>query len=475
MANVLRVTTPTTGYDNIGYPKSDTTTRTDTQIQGPAIPDKVVRPDARSDAASEQDVGLKFQYQSNFQEFLSQVRENGTITEEFAPLLFERLSQIVRSGMAEGTASELARFLEMIQVDPQNVPAFMKDQGNASIRFQGAFFNLLRQALGETKNVDLKAGILDLVKRYTDMAEGDHLLQEMKRVLGEIKQGMFDSGRKKLEALEQQMDFSRGAAEGKTAANAAVIKGKILPYLNQYIGGTHDRGNVRENSALLAALTARYENGDARRVLEKFNELMEYPIMQKLFKGMKSDSLMRILSNTDFEKAIEKNRWMDKFAAVVRDGMANSTDLEQKRIFRNVMTSIVLNESVYMPVLHTILPMQVGDRMTFAEMWVDPDAGKGTQTEEDRVVQGLVKFDIQDLGFFDLFFVYQDKKVNLQLNYPDALKDKEDEIRNKIAEILAENGMESRELYLGSSKDPVAISDAFPKIFERKNSINVKV
>ncbi len=141
-----------------------------------------------------------------------------------------------------------------------------------------------------------------------------------------------------------------------------------------------------------------------------------------------------------------------------------------------MMTSILLNESVYMPVLHMMLPMQVDGNLTFAEMWVDPDAGNGAgEGEKDRVIQGLVKFDIQEVGFFDLFFVYQDKKVNLQLNYPDALKDKEKEIRNKVAEVLAENGLTGKELFFGSSKESIAISEAFPQIFERKNSINVKI
>lgn len=66
-----------------------------------------------------------------------------------------------------------------------------------------------------------------------------------------------------------------------TAENAAVLKEKILPFLNQYVTDTNDRGRVRENSALLANLTARYENGQIDRVIEKFRELMEYPAMRK--------------------------------------------------------------------------------------------------------------------------------------------------------------------------------------------------
>lgn len=475
MSNILRVTTPMTGYDSPLQQRTDTTNKApDPRIRGPVVPNQVVRPDARSDsAAQEQNVGMKFQYQSNFEGFLSQIKDGAIMTEEFATLLFERLGNLVKSGLGENSAQELSRFLEMIQVEPQNMLAFMKEQGNAAIRFQGAFFSLLRQVMSETPNVELRSGILEFIKRYTDMAEGRHVLAQMEQTMGKIKDGMFDSGRARMEEMQEQMNFANAKA---TAQNASVVKEKMLPYLNQYISGTHDRGHVRENTAFLAALTARYENGDAQRVLEKFEELMEYPIMQKYFKGFQSGDLMRALASTDYEKAVEKNQWMKEFATLIEKGMKEGASLEQKQVYRNMMTSILLNESVYMPVLHMMLPMQVDDRLMFAEMWVDPDAGKDAKaSEEDKVVQGLVKFDIQDLGFFDLYFVYQGGKVNLQLNCPQVLGDKEDEIRDELAQILERNGLQARELFLGSSKEPVAISEAFPQIFERRNSINVKV
>ncbi len=479
MSNILRVTTPTAGnYDNnMSHPRADMNNREDPRIQGPVNPNKVVRADARSDSAAEdQKIGLKFQYQSNFEGFISQMKSGGVMTEEFATVFFEQLSNQVKAGLGENSAQELAQFLEMIQVDPQNMLALLKEQGNAAIRFQGAFFSLLRQVMGETKNVELRAAILDFMKRYTDMAEGKHILQEIEQTIKELKNGMLQSGREKMEEMEQQMKFGANAGKADTMQNASIIKGKMLPYLNQYIGGTHDRGNVREGAAFLAALTARYENGEAARVLERFNELMEYSAMQKYFKGFETESLLRVLESTDYEKSVRKNKWMKEFASMIKKGMLQGASIEQKQVFRNMMTSILLNESVYMPVLHMMLPMQVNGNLMFAEMWVDPDAGaEPAEKDEDRVVQGLVKFDIQNVGFFDLFFVCQDKKVSMQLNYPEDLADKEKDIKNNVAQILAENGLEGKELVFGSSKESIAISDAFPQIFERKNSINVKI
>ena len=52
MSNVLRITTSTVGYESQNTPpKSNMVTRPDTKVQGPVIPEQVVRPDARSDSA----------------------------------------------------------------------------------------------------------------------------------------------------------------------------------------------------------------------------------------------------------------------------------------------------------------------------------------------------------------------------------------------------------------------------------------
>lgn len=63
----------------------------------------------------------------------------------------------------------------------------------------------------------------------------------------------------------------------------------------------------------------------------------------------------------------------------------------------------------------------------------------------------------------------------MQLNYPDELKENSGQIEGEIKEILARNGIKAEELYFGTSSKSIPIEEAFPKIFERKNSINVKI
>ena len=179
--------------------------------------------------------------------------------------------------------------------------------------------------------------------------------------------------------------------------------------------------------------------------------------------------LMQALGNTEFEKAARQQKWMRKLADLIDAGVAGAAGNENRAVFKNLMQAILLNESVYMPVLHMMIPLQMNGQLMFAEMWIDPDAESGGQEaggSKKRTVQGLVKFDIQDVGFFDLYFIYKDGAIRLQMSCPEALDENLDTIRRDITNILAEND---------SGQKSIPVSEAFPKIFERKNSINVRI
>ena len=477
MSNVLKVTTPMTGYENSNQLKTNPLKTPDPAIQGQVNPEKVVKPDARSDSGAGQDMGLKFQYESNYGTFIQQMKEGPNLTEEFSRIFMKGTGTLAESGLEEGFAQKLTEFLRMIEVSPQDVPGLIKNQSNAAVRFSGTFFSLLRQVMNSDSPLELKASILDFMKRYTDMAETPHLMENIRQTLNNIKGQMYRDSREQLEQLEGQLQYGMGSGEVKE--NIEIIRGKILPFLNLYIARSHERGSMRDMAALLASFTARCENGIPGRVLDSFEQLMRYPDMQRYFQGFEASALLQILANTEFEKASKENQWMNRFAELIKSGMAGEAGSSQKAAFENMMQSILLNESGYMPVLHMMLPMQVGERLMFAEMWIDPDAEGQSEEKKPgtgkRTVQGLIKFDIRELGFFDMYFVYQGGNIRMQLNCPEKLEDRSRTIKEDIAKIMSENGIRTEELFVETGQESITVSDAFPKIFERKNSVNVRI
>lgn len=480
MSNILKVTTPVVGYDNANGVKTNpnNVNPQNSTIKGQVAPDKVVRPDGRSDAASQQPENLqKFRYETNFDNFIQQIFRNPSIAKDFSAEFLAKLGILAQSGLRADFAEEISEFLSMISMSPAEMSAFLKNQGQTAVRFSGALFEVLRQIMQQSGSVELRAGILDFLKRYTDMAEGDHLLENIRQLQQQIKQGMFRNAREQLEQMDQQINY-KDVAKGNVKQNADLLKNQILPFLNEYISQTHDRGNLRENAAMLSAFTARYENGDASRLLDAFTKLMDFPAFSKFFQNMAPDKLLMVLANTEFEKASAQNNAMERFAELIHRGAMGDAGHENKSVFKELMRALLLNESVYMPVLHMTLPLNIDDKLMFSELWIDPD-DKQTREDgtEERMIRGLIKFDIKDVGFFDLFFLYGSKseKVRMQLNYPKLLESNEAEIRTSLERILVENGLSKEELILGTEEGSIAISEAFPNIFERKNSINVTV
>ena len=139
-----------------------------------------------------------------------------------------------------------------------------------------------------------------------------------------------------------------------------------------------------------------------------------------------------------------------------------------------MMTSILLNESVYMPVLHMMFPMQVNGNLTFAEMWVDPDSDRGDQ-EGARKIKLFLKFDIQSVGKFELVLTLQNREAGVQLFVPPHLVKEEKKIQTDVADILKENGFRFSQLMVRRHTRDRRVDEIFPEIRERERTINVRI
>ncbi len=477
MSNILKVTTPISGFDNANHVKTGPVKTTDPAIQAPITPDKVSKPDARSDSAPQDNgVGLKFRYDSNFENFVQQTKMLPNMTEEFSKLFFQKFGSIVESGVGNNFAEQIAQFFEMIGMGEADVLNYVQNQANASLKFTGSFFTLLNQVLENTTSVELKTGILDFLRRYTDMSESSHLMNTASDLLNQIDKNLLQSSKEGFHTLLTKLNYNIGSRGEGMAENITVFKGEILPFLNNYITRNNNRGNLRDLTAALATLMARCENGSADRVVMAFENLMKYQAMQQEFKNFDTSVLLQVLEGTDYKKTANQQEWADSMIELIRNGASGEAGLENKMVFRNLMQSILLNESVYMPVLHLMLPLQVGERLMFSEMWIDPDAeGNKDKNGKEKTLQGLIKFDIQEVGFFDLYFLYTNESIKLQLNCPEELEKDIGIIRDEISRILALNNIKTDELFIETDKRSIPISTAFPQIFERKNSVNVSI
>ena len=286
MSNILKVTTPVTGYDNTLSKQTPSQKAEDLSVKNPIVPDKVVRPDGRSQTGQEQGVRQGISYESNFGNFVQTLQNIPKLREIMSKMLFSGMGNLVEAGVSKGTAAEIEALLNMLSMSPDKLKDFLKSQMSGANRLQGPLFDMLRQVMGEATTVELKQSILDFLKKYNDMSSGKHLLENIKGELKEMEGYMFRSDREALQSLSSKLlEYSME----NNRANAQLLKEQIIPFLGRYVSETRDLGAIRDLISLLTLNTSRYENGNVDSVAQAFQRLMEFPAFQKKFGGMSAE------------------------------------------------------------------------------------------------------------------------------------------------------------------------------------------
>lgn len=498
LSDILKVTTPPSGYEN--STKTNPITTNDTNIQNIVDPTKVVRPDgqAGSQESNNNGNGFTLNYESNFDKFMQLVRNSPPLVNVFSQMMFTGMGNIISSGINENFAQEISQFMEMIKMSDEQLLDFVKAQSSSSVRFKGTFFNVLRQVFTGSDSIELKGSILDFLKRYNDMASSEHIINNMDRTLADIaerlpktyretfiqlidklitQKSVTESVIKQGNASQTDIDSAMAFDSKVNQQNTLILKREIIPLLGNYIARSHDLGKIRDLITKLTLDITRYENGNTEGFMLAFKNLLGYSSFRDKLGSITEKQIINVLLNTEFEKASEGSGIMDKLSSIIEKGMSGEAGHETKAVFQNIVNSFLINQSVYMPLLHMVIPAEVNGGLFFSEMWIDPDAENKNEGSNggERKIKLLIKFDIKDVGFFDMVILSEDQKVDLQLYYPEKLMSMEKEIKSGISSIMEKNNLIFRSFLLEKCVKPKTISEIFPKIYERKNSINVKI
>ena len=148
-----------------------------------------------------------------------------------------------------------------------------------------------------------------------------------------------------------------------------------------------------------------------------------------------------------------------------------------QEIFKQLVSAMLINESVYMPINHFLIPMEMDGRMLFSEFWVDPDDEEKEQKGKSRPgstgMKFLFKMDIQSLGLFDIVLTSREKEVDIRIACPETAAPFSKEIEQAVSGILSRNGLTPVGVSVRKMDRPVTLTEVFPKLFEGKNSVHV--
>ena len=194
----------------------------------------------------------------------------------------------------------------------------------------------------------------------------------------------------------------------------------------------------------------------------------------RLFKGDPQAELENLLRDGAKDAPRPMSDFADGLANLLLKGANGRAGLENVQQFYSIMNGLLVNESVYMPLLHLVIPFQYEEHDVVSEMWVDPDAKKDSE-DESRKIKVFLKFDIQNLGKFELTMILQDHETRMHLLVPPNLAKQNKKIETAVGEILNKNGIRFSQLMVRERLRDRRVDEVFPEIREKERTINVRI
>ena len=478
MPELLGATNPVPGYERNVENRSAPVSPGSLQVQNAQKPGQVGRADGRTerqDNGSQGDSG-RIRYDSNFQTFLQRLRESPDLSQALHRLFTSSEGMVVLSGMSEGMAAEMSKALQMLRMDERQLLEFLKGQFKAGTRFGGALFALLRGAYARAASDGVRNDILQFLKIYADHSSAGHVEGNLLRNLQGMADAMPASWAERLRMLLAQL--KNGIDAGDRQGNLALLRRELFPYMSDYVDQTHDIGTARGLLTLMSLDVARYENGLEENLLQAFRQLCGYPTLKQQLGGIDDQSLLALLRNNQIDQNGKAAQFANYLAAAAARALRGEGSAEVQEAFRQLVGAMLVNQSVYMPVNHYLVPLEQDGRLLFSELWVDPDAEEGQKKSGEggrSAMKLLLKMDVQSLGLFDVVLTSKEQQVSVMIACPQQVSPFAKEIETAIGQILSRNGLTPGEISVRRMEQPLALTEVFPKIFEGKNSVNVKV
>ena len=476
MPDILGATNPVPGHDRTAINRNVQLPQDNERVQNIPDPNRVTRPDARTE---QQDHNLqsdgKVRYDSNYQTFLKRLQSTPDMAESLRRVFAGRESVSVFSGVREGTASEMAELMGMLKMDQAQLAEFLAAQMKAESRFGGALFALLRSAYNQAASQNVRNDILNFLKAFGDFSSLEHLQGNIMRNLSVMANSMPASFAEKLQGMMGELEGLMAAGQNQEAMG--LLQKGIFPYMAQYITRSHDMGTAREMLSLLMLDTVRYANSSKEGLLEAFHQLKGYGTLRQQLEPVTDEALLALLERGKVDGSSPAVQFADHLTAAAAKALRGEGGVEMQQAFQEVIRAMLINESVYMPLNHYLLPLEMNGRMLFSELWVDPDADgsrSGGDGKKNNTFKCLFKMDVEALGAVDIVLVSLGNDVDVQVTCSEKAMPFAQKIQEGVDVILRRNALTPVRVSVKKTTRPLSLTEVFPKIFERRDSMNVK-
>lgn len=220
-----------------------------------------------------------------------------------------------------------------------------------------------------------------------------------------------------------------------------------------------------------------------QEVIDKLNEMLrampDIPIRERLYGAFVEVIDKMALKNELPQHGVRPpvSSTLDSLTDFIQENI-NHPALKSLDSFNaaNLLQSLLNAPGVFTPLAHYILPLDVDGTKAFGELWVDNDENNPNNTPgTQRNYHLFLTFDVESIGRFEVDLYALGDEVNLALLYPPRFEKQIEPMKDRINKVVRNVGYNTRSFETAPLKTPHNLTEIFPKILDKRTTLNTRV
>jgi len=361
-------------------------------------------------------------------------------------------------------------FLKNIEMNDSEILEFLKFQKNTRTKFQGEFFDEIKNLLAGADNEDFKSVLQSFLRSYDCFTSVEETYKSIGSAMKNIEKNLPDILKLPFNEMAEKLTYDAKHLD----LNLSILKGEVIPFLSRYISRMNDFGVVRDYVSVLVHNIIRLEFAEKDYFACQLEKMFDYLKYNFNFDAKQMEELKLSLISTYEEVSDVENKSLKAFFKMLKKGASESKNPVNKGLMREVADSLIFSHNVNMPLIHMFLPLSYKGLFMFSDIWIGED-NKGAKNDNDRGYKAFITFDIEGLGYFETILNLREKLLSLDISVPHSISAHTEKIKKDLSEILCKNDIIAEGINVRECTKAKKFSEVFSNLAERKNGVDVTI
>ena len=434
-------------------------------------PAKVTRtPEKESESQVKQEL-FNYNPDSVFDKFVKSLQNSPVLSASAKKLLLSK--QFINGNIKKDPILSVffESFLKNIEMNDSEILEFLKFQKGTYTKFQGEFFNELRNLLIADDRKDFKVILNNFLRSYDCFVSVEETNKSIGAAIKNIERNLPDI----LKATFNEMTEKLILDAKYTDLNLGILKNEVIPFLGKYISRMNDFGILRDYVSVLVHNLIRLEFSSKDIFSDELENLFAYLKYNFDIDDKQMDILKKSFIDTYETTSSAKNDSVKAFLTLLKDGAAKSESPVNKSLMKEMADSILFSHNVNIPLIHMFLPLNYNGMFMFSEIWIGREEHKKARPGYEQTYKVFITFDIQNLGYFESILKLSKNKLVLDIYVPCGISSYTEKIKKDLDALLCKNGIITEGVNVRECVKVRRFNEVFSNLAERKNSVDVTI